>query len=192
MTGVQTCALPISRIDKIVCFGLGSPMGKKQWLDDDIADAPGLEPVTRSIHRDSFTQLAVALEMAALLEAKMGQAVQVYCQDSDYSAEDEKAMEQLGVEVLDGAYGAHEGFVMVDDTTLVYDCMLSLSTVRMIVPYVRPAAIICPWLNPDEGGPNIKAITLRHGEWNDGEDVVISTPDSLTKFSLVSPFSFPS
>ncbi|KUI54864.1 hypothetical protein VP1G_02278 [Cytospora mali] len=130
-------------VNKIVGFGIGSPLWSADTIMADLnPELIGPDVDIRYFHRHRFTQYAIIMRMADFFENQHGQHVQVYIQDPDLRETDEEALEQLGCTILDGEYDYQEGFVMIDDNTLVYDAITCIDIFQIYMEYAVPAAVM--------------------------------------------------
>ncbi|CAJ2499819.1 Uu.00g026720.m01.CDS01 [Anthostomella pinea] len=130
----------LPKIDKIVCFGLGYLIFDEINNDRDTASQ---EETARRC-----SQHAAAMAIASVLESRPdnGGPVRLYTQDDDYRVEDTIMLRRLGFEMLNPGYGFQEGFVKVDENTLILAMGSGYGVQKVVCETSRPAAII--WAFP--------------------------------------------
>lgn len=131
------------RIKKVVCLGLGSILTPTR-LPNEETSTPG--PGNR-IYARNIAQHLAAIALVKVLEKKTGRKIPLYTADPEYGAEHRMALSTLPFGkfiVLDPSYGRHEQFIMIDDTTLVFNMAVlpQCPAMRIIQEYARPVAII--------------------------------------------------
>jgi hypothetical protein len=93
----------------------------------------------------SASQHALLLTLQSVLQekntTKKGQIL-CYAQDPIYTTVDKTVLENFGIEVLDDP----EGFLKVDDNSVVFSCAPNIPVKQVIADLARPAILI--WTPP--------------------------------------------
>ena len=119
---VQSISLPV-KIQKIVAFACGS-------FERDA-------PLQSS--RVSFQHALVLTLRALFLKDKhVPASVACYAQDPDYSAIDRLILSECGIEVVNDP----DGFIILDDSTIVLACLPEAPVKQIIADIAKPAIII--------------------------------------------------
>jgi hypothetical protein len=129
---------------KIVAFGAGS-LGyarDKEW------------EFTKGGILAAQTQHAALLSIQKKLEIIGPHKIPIYLQDPEYTEEDKKVADKLGMNILNGNFGFGEAWLQLDEWTLVFDfrCAMSfLPLYQIIFEISRPLATFSveKWVDPD-------------------------------------------
>jgi len=119
---------------KIVAFGAGS-LGYARDKDWEFADGSILV---------SQTQHAALLSIQKKLEIIYSRKIPIYLQDPEYTEEDKKAADKLGMKIINGNFGFGEAWLQLDEWTVVFDfrCATSFPPLYQIIFEIsRPMAI---------------------------------------------------
>ncbi|KAI0123429.1 hypothetical protein BJ170DRAFT_108415 [Xylariales sp. AK1849] len=121
-------------LKRIVILGTGSLLNDVRKEDE--------MPWDKRHNATSCAKLAAAQTAAEVLEREQtsGNRVEIYTQNSWYSQQDKTALEWIGIEVLDHSYGVQEGFVLIDEDTLVLS--IGWNYARHVLETSRPACMI--------------------------------------------------
>ncbi|KAH8158080.1 hypothetical protein CIB48_g10164 [Xylaria polymorpha] len=126
----------LSNINKIVCFGLGSPQARSGVNVED-------EPTEKFEAWCSACQYATALELANLFkEFNGGTQVQVFAQDPKLTLMEINAFPKLGITIVNPYL--HEGFTLIDSNTFVFSVALNheAKLKEIIMATSQPAGIV--------------------------------------------------
>ena len=155
-------------VDKVVCFEL-TPLlsGNHDWNN------PGAPPSYQGrftvSRRGAYLHFA-ALRMAKVLEEKSGHPIRVYVQDARYTQPEIELLERMGITVVDGAYGAHEGFLMIDENTVVFSVLPNGPVRQLVMETSMPAAMVCTPVNLDMNpDPDILCFPVSNEDINGGQ-----------------------
>ncbi|KAE9366743.1 hypothetical protein N431DRAFT_445443 [Stipitochalara longipes BDJ] len=129
---------------KIVAFGAGS-LGYARDKTWDFANGSILA---------AQTQHAALVSIQKKLEIIYSHKIPIYLQDSEYTEEDKKIADKLGIKILNGNFGFGETWLEIDEWTLAFDfrCVTSFPPLYQIIfEITRPLAIISidKWVEPD-------------------------------------------
>lgn len=174
------------RIKKVVCIGLGMILGGFYELDN--------YHHWRGSHRVQGTcQHTAALAIVKQLQDMTGQKVELYAADPEYGPEHIDALETLdqvesiGIKfkVCDTAFGKHEHFTKIDESTLVFTSGAFAIIHRAVSEYTRPAVMIWECLSehedpkpetPLEPCPDILWHEVKPQQIENGDDQAPSVP----------------
>lgn len=128
-------------IKKIICFGLG------QFFIDEHHDSFSLSRWCLINRR--MAQHAAALTIADVLNQRQdGKNVTLLAQDPSYYQEDKSTLTMFGFRILDSSHGVQEGFVEVDEHSLIMTVDFGDRVQQVVCETARPAAMI--WAAPEE------------------------------------------
>ncbi|KAM5486946.1 hypothetical protein MaudMau93_004829 [Microsporum audouinii] len=129
------------KISKIVAFACGS------ISLDSITEDMSTRPLYQSLRERSSYQHALLRTLQNTISNLDGcHNIQCFAQDPIYTSVDSKVLGEFGISILDDP----EGFIRVDDTTLVVSLMPNVPVKQIIVDIARPAMII--WDSSPEDG----------------------------------------
>ncbi|KAL3447221.1 hypothetical protein BJX65DRAFT_308281 [Aspergillus insuetus] len=133
-----------STVRKIVAFACGT-----MSHTDDI---PGAS-------YNSIFQHAILVTMQRLLQQKTGGQITCAVQDPAYIDGDRAVLDTHGIRVLDDP----EGFLEVDDESLVFSCSPNVPVKQIVVDVARPAVVIWDGVdNENSGGTDPNSPRVRH------------------------------
>ena len=115
-----------------------------------------------SVARDrSSVQHALALTISKALTAKQSEteSVPCYAQDPCYSSVDESLLAEFGIDVLDDP----DGFLAVDDSSIVLSIASDAPVKQIIVDLAKPAAIIWDKVDLDDTSDSLQAFPQLYG-----------------------------
>lgn len=128
-------------IKKIICFGFG------QFFIDESRESFSLGRWCLTNRR--MAQHAAALTIAEVLNKRQGgEKVALLAQDPSYFKEDKSVLQMFGFRIVDPSHGVQEGFVEVDEHSLVMTFDFGDRVQQVVCETARPAAMI--WSAPDE------------------------------------------
>jgi hypothetical protein len=135
-----------NEIKKIVAFACGK-----------ISFKPATMIYTHAIER-SASQHALILTMRDALGAKLGDpsGIACYAQDPAYSEIDKSVLEQYGIRILNDP----EGFLEVDDETIVLSFSPSVPVRQVVADIARPAVMIWDRIMVEEEGDEEDEATM--------------------------------
>ncbi|KAK2048207.1 hypothetical protein LZ31DRAFT_591802 [Colletotrichum somersetense] len=136
---ILTCTSMPDGINKVICFGLGD-------LSLDSGDDHHHKCRGHSEAR-CHIQHAVALFVAQILEKRFGREIPVYCQDPEYT---QASIELLHCAMVEEVLNDPQGFLDVDENTVVISIDPSIPVKQIITDLARPAIIIWNDQLPDE------------------------------------------
>jgi hypothetical protein len=123
---VQTInSLDLSKVEKIVGFAFST-------LRDDLVRSKTIYP-----HRSTF-QHALLITLAETISQGREHRVPCYVQDPIYDACDEKILQAHGITVVNDP----NGFLMVDETTLVLSFAPNVCVKQIVTEIAKPIAMI--------------------------------------------------
>ncbi|KAM7216612.1 hypothetical protein V8F06_008023, partial [Rhypophila decipiens] len=138
------------RVRKIVGFGCGS-------LSED----------SMFSNRPPMFQHTFMLTLRDLLQQKQGVTVQVFAQDPAYNVRHKDALSAVGIKAVDDP----DGWLEVDDETIVFTVFPTVPVRQVIADIARPAAMIWRRVEMlgrysssflDEASPRVKAMVRDH------------------------------
>ncbi|UNI22603.1 hypothetical protein JDV02_008475 [Purpureocillium takamizusanense] len=149
----------LSRIDKIVGFGLGnlttSAVGREGERPEE--EGEGFR------ERRSCMQHALLVSLADLLEARTGSRVRRVVQEPAYLDTCKGALSGRGVEVVE----RDDGFLLVDERTLVFAVSCNVPVRQIVADLARPVGMIWDRVEPEDKSPP---------EWEENEDGGLVSP----------------
>ncbi|KAK2029956.1 hypothetical protein LX32DRAFT_342620 [Colletotrichum zoysiae] len=128
---ILTCTPMPDGINKVICFGLGD-------LSLDSGDDHHHRCRGHSEAR-CHIQHAVALFVAQILEKRFSREIPVYCQDPEYT---QASIELLHCAMVEEVLNDPQGFLDVDENTVVISIDPSIPVKQIITDLARPAMII--------------------------------------------------
>ncbi|GKT41822.1 uncharacterized protein ColSpa_02003 [Colletotrichum spaethianum] len=132
-------SVPIpNAINRIICFGLGDLLDDSDDENEQIGSSNGSSEVR------SHVQHAVALTMARVLEERTGREIRCHSQDPAYTQATIEFLQSRNIMVLHDP----QGFVEVDETTLVFSVAPSVPVKQIVTELARPAIIIWDTMMP--------------------------------------------
>ncbi|EFR04284.1 hypothetical protein MGYG_07293 [Nannizzia gypsea CBS 118893] len=163
---------PDLKITKIVAFACGEITGR-------FSDAPNDE-LGKLFWENSSAQHALILTLQKSLShlSKANQAIQCFMQDPSYTPLDSEVLAEYGVNTLNDP----EGFLEVDDTTVIISCAPDIPVKEIIVDIARPAMMFWDFyehkpegrVHTDPCSPRIKKFLTTHYQESEFPLAVIS------------------
>ncbi|GKT64660.1 hypothetical protein ColTof4_07056 [Colletotrichum tofieldiae] len=127
-----------SVINKIVCFGLGDLFDDSNDENDKIGSSDGSSEIR------SHVQHAAALTVARILGERIGREIRCYSQDPAYNQATIEFLKSHNIVVLHDP----QGFVDIDESTLVFSVAPSVPVKQIVTELARPAIIIWDTMLP--------------------------------------------
>jgi hypothetical protein len=122
---------------QIVAFG-GTSLGYSKYAPNQ-GDRGGYDELPLKLQ----TQHAALLKMQTQLRNLHKGDVPIFLQDPDYTEEDQKAAKELGMTIVNGHFGFEEGWIQIDESTLVVDLHTSFPPLLQLTFEIsRPAGIL--------------------------------------------------
>ena len=125
----------LAKAKKIVAFDCGSMVPKEGEEDQYRVEGQG----QLTLADRALTQHALLLELRKLLsQLRRGREIPCFVQHAAYEEADKQLLESLGVTVLENP----DGFLEVDESTLVFSIAAAIPVKQVVADIARPAAIV--------------------------------------------------
>jgi len=145
-------------LNRLIVFDQGSPMAAPNHLMSRCASM--------------MRRYAQMVSMQRWMSIRSGREVHVFLQSQLCLKQDAEALKTLDINLVDGSYGAHEGFALIDQDTVVIDFNSLFPVRRIACEGILPAIIIC-LPAPAIPDPDVPFFVVRDREVNDGGDLVL-------------------
>jgi len=126
--------------NRIVAFG-GSSLGyaKNDKLPSLGGQIYGYDELPLVLQIQHAALLTMQTELRNLRKGD----VPIFLQDPDYAEEDQKAAKELGMTIVNGHFGFEEGWIQIDESTLVVDLHTTFPPLLQLAFEIsRPAGIL--------------------------------------------------